>query len=91
MLAVLVSDELRSFQWLVSGHTTGESHPPIGRDQLEHVDRTATHRLLEQHYGAKQAESITRKLLLRTVPALCTYRQRVLTKLTVSLCCQSLC
>ncbi|XP_028259997.1 uncharacterized protein LOC114434793 isoform X2 [Parambassis ranga] len=70
MLAVLASDELRSFQWLLSDHTAGESHPPIGRDPLEHADRITTQRLLEQHCGSKQAESITRKLLRRTVPAL---------------------
>ncbi|XP_073332994.1 uncharacterized protein [Pagrus major] len=70
MLECLVSDELRSFQWLVSDHISGESLPPIGRDQLQHADRPTTARLLQEHFGPKQAENVATNVLLKVVPSL---------------------
>lgn len=78
MLGCLVSDELRFFQWLVSDHMTGESHPPIDKEQLQHADRPTTQRLLEKYFGPKQAASIAMTILLKIVPTLSTPLKTVL-------------
>lgn len=70
MLEFLVSDELRSFQWLVSDHMTGERFPPIGGEELQHADRPTTQRFLGKHFGPKQLENITKNVLLKIVPTL---------------------
>ncbi|XP_044056894.1 uncharacterized protein LOC122878302 isoform X2 [Siniperca chuatsi] len=70
MLELLVSDELRSFQWLVSDHMTGGSRPCVGGEQLERADRPTTQRLLRQHFGPKQAERVAKDVLLKIVPTL---------------------
>lgn len=72
MLEFLVSDELRSFQWLVSDHMTGESQTLIDKEQLQRADRPATQRLLETYFGVKQAENIAVNILLKIVPTLGT-------------------
>ncbi len=77
MLEFLVSDELRSFQWLVSDHMTSKNHPPIGGEQLQRADRPTTQRLLEKHLGPKQAENIAMNILLKIVPTLSTFTQTV--------------
>lgn len=71
MLEFLVSDELRSFQWLVTDQVTGESSPPIG-EQLQNADRPMTQRFLGKHFGPKQLEDITKNILLKIVPTLST-------------------
>ncbi|CAK6980204.1 Hypothetical predicted protein [Scomber scombrus] len=68
MLERLVSDELRTFQWLVSDHMSGERRPLISGEQLAHADRPTTQRLLENHYGPEQAENIARNILMKIVP-----------------------
>ncbi|XP_076583052.1 uncharacterized protein LOC143318534 isoform X2 [Chaetodon auriga] len=70
MLEFLVSDEVRSFLWLVSGHMSGESHAPIGEEQLQHTDRPTAQRLLGKHFKTKQAESDAINILLKIVPTL---------------------
>ncbi|KAM8746358.1 uncharacterized protein AB9X84_017238 isoform 2-T2 [Acanthopagrus schlegelii] len=70
MLECLVSDELRTFQWLVSDHMTGESLTPVGREKLQHADRLTTARLLREHFGPIQAENVAMNILLKMVPCL---------------------
>ncbi|XP_071373874.1 uncharacterized protein [Centroberyx affinis] len=67
LLEGLVSDELRSFQWLVS-QQAGEGCPPIGQKKLEHADWLETQNLLEKLYGPEQAALITLDILPRIVP-----------------------
>ena len=68
MLEFLVSDELRSFQWLVRDHMTENSRSPIGGEQLLHTDRQTTQRLLKKYFGPKQAEIVTTSILQKIVP-----------------------
>ncbi|XP_030288656.1 uncharacterized protein LOC115591116 isoform X2 [Sparus aurata] len=70
MLECLVSDELRTFQWLVSDHMTGESLTPVGREKLQHADRLTTARLLQEHFGPTQTENVATNILLKIVPSL---------------------
>ncbi|XP_036971150.1 uncharacterized protein LOC119028864 isoform X2 [Acanthopagrus latus] len=70
MLECLVSDELRTFQWLVSDHMTGESLTPVGREKLQHADRLTTARLLREHFGPIQVENVAMNILLKMVPCL---------------------
>ncbi|XP_026179251.1 uncharacterized protein LOC113139863 [Mastacembelus armatus] len=67
ILDVLVSDELKSLQWLVSDHMTKESQPPIGGEQLDDTEG-----LLGKHFGPKQA-TVALNILLKIVPALSVY------------------
>ncbi|XP_051259235.1 uncharacterized protein LOC127365297 [Dicentrarchus labrax] len=70
ILEFLVSDELVSFQWLVSDHMTKESRSPIGGEQLQNTSRLTTQRLLEKFFGPKRAESVAMNVLLKIVPTL---------------------
>nr|XP_046246973.1 uncharacterized protein LOC124060274 [Scatophagus argus] len=70
MLDLLVSDELRSFQWLVSHLMAGDGRPPVGVEQLQHADRPTTERILRKHFGPKQVESVAMNILLKIVPTL---------------------
>ncbi|XP_022076178.1 uncharacterized protein LOC110970234 [Acanthochromis polyacanthus] len=70
MLDLLVSDELRLFQWLVSDHMTAEDGHLIGGEQLQNADRPTTARLLKDRLGPEQAESVTMTTLLKIFPSL---------------------
>ncbi|XP_023119938.1 uncharacterized protein LOC111564535 [Amphiprion ocellaris] len=70
MLDLLVSDELRLFQWLVSDHMTAENGHLIGGEQLQNADQPTTARLLKEQLGPEQAESVTMTTLLKIFPSL---------------------
>lgn len=60
----LVPDEEKWFHWVLRGHLMEGDAPAAG------VEDSRTQRPLQKHYGFKQLDTITKKVLLKIVPTL---------------------
>ena len=74
MLEFLVSDELRTFQWLVGDHVTEEGRPLTVGELLQFADGQTT---IKDPQTIEKMR-VTLDILVKIVPTLCTSTQTAL-------------